>query len=829
MQRHWFFKFLAFLLATVSGAALTLGGMGLLLNTPEIGYDRLVESVGYEILNSHAYSGSYHLARQEALCQSELSEATYNRFFESVSSDWAHDDSFDYQILNYRGEITQPGTYDESKDYVHVIYDSFEIRTGTVTVMPELAYYPPYGMEAEEFAAMMADYPLAEEPPVVVDTTPTEPSVEPTDATLPPNMTAPTEVLEQTPVESVPVEAPETLPPETLPQSYPSEVLDALSLAGIPPLAEGTTEYRYYLVPAGYPTSLEDIDPEGAGTLYYEWLDAEEVRGGTVYRIEYGPYTEYSVRMGYTEAQAEALLAVSDSTDRIGLLLTEQQKNLPLLFWGGVIGLVLSVLWLCLMAGRKPGREEVKPDGLNRLPLDLYLFAAGCGIAAALVIGAENLHYTVYSSARGYYDSDLSMWLDLSLYPLLGAGCGLIAAMFLMALAAQMKAGDNYWAKNTCIGWAVKLVKSVGWEALKGLWKLVKACVLSVGRFFGRCGRAMDRFYRMLPLMWQWLLAGLGMWIAILFGYLLCFESYNPLGWLLGIFFGMGATLAVVFYGSYCFGKLRSSAKAMAKGNLHSKLDDKTMLGCFHDFAADLNALGDTCVEAARKQMKSERMRSELITNVSHDIKTPLTSIINYVDLLQKAETEEQKQEYLEVLDRQSQRLKKLIEDLMDMSKASSGNIAAEIIPTDVTEAVHQALGEYADQMERCGLRVVTGLPGEPMMALCDGKLLWRVLNNVLSNTVKYAMPGTRVYVNAARRDSSVEISIKNISANMLNISADELMERFIRGDESRNTEGSGLGLNIARGLMELQGGALELTVDGDLFKVTLTLKGTEH
>ena len=224
------------------------------------------------------------------------------------------------------------------------------------------------------------------------------------------------------------------------------------------------------------------------------------------------------------------------------------------------------------------------------------------------------------------------------------------------------------------------------------------------------------------------------------------------------------------------------------------------------------------------EKMKSERMKSELITNVSHDIKTPLTSIINYVDLLQKTDDEAERADYLEVLDRQSQRLKKLIEDLMEMSRANSGNVAVEITPTDITEAVNQALGEFADTLESCGLTVLCKAPAEPCLALCDGKHLWRVLSNCLSNVVKYAMPGTRVYVDVLTRGGKAEISIKNISARMLNVSAEELMERFVRGYASRDTEGNGLGLNIAKSLMELQSGRLELVVDGDLFKVVLTL-----
>lgn len=207
---------------------------------------------------------------------------------------------------------------------------------------------------------------------------------------------------------------------------------------------------------------------------------------------------------------------------------------------------------------------------------------------------------------------------------------------------------------------------------------------------------------------------------------------------------------------------------------------------------------------------------------MAHDIKTPLTSIINYVDLLQMPHSQEEEQTYLEVLARQSQRLKKLIEDLMDMSKASTGNMTVDIMEIDAVEAVNQALGEFAGKLDAAMLTPMFRHtePTVPMMA--DGKLTWRVLSNLLGNAVKYALPGTRLYLDLMTADDKVVLSLKNISREELNVDAGELMERFVRGDDSRNTEGSGLGLNIAKSLMELQKGELELLVDGDLFKVTL-------
>ena len=283
---------------------------------------------------------------------------------------------------------------------------------------------------------------------------------------------------------------------------------------------------------------------------------------------------------------------------------------------------------------------------------------------------------------------------------------------------------------------------------------------------------------------------------------------------------------ALFAYDLYGFGTLMKGAKAMAKGSLQAKINTRYLIGPYREHAEHLNAMADVALVAAREQVRSDRMKTELITNVSHDLKTPLTSIINFVDLLEKPHTEQEGQQYLQVLSRQSNQLKKLVEDLMEMSKASSGNISVSLQQLDVAETVNQALGEYADKLALAGITPVLSLPEETLPITADGRLTWRVLGNLLSNIVKYALPGTRMYLNIVDLTQSagvVQLSLKNISRDPLNISAQELTERFVRGDASRNTEGSGLGLNIAKTLMELQKGSLELLVDGDLFKVTLT------
>ena len=227
-----------------------------------------------------------------------------------------------------------------------------------------------------------------------------------------------------------------------------------------------------------------------------------------------------------------------------------------------------------------------------------------------------------------------------------------------------------------------------------------------------------------------------------------------------------------------------------------------------------------------KNSLKNERMKTELITNVSHDIKTPLTSIINYVDLLKRENPEDPKiRGYLEVLENKAQRLKVLTEDVVEASKASTGNIALEMTDLNFIELVHQVIGEFEEKFEERNLKMVVHFDEEEAIICADGRRLWRVLENVFGNVSKYAMENTRVYVDVKVDRPNVQLSLKNISAQPLNISAEELTERFIRGDVSRNTEGSGLGLSIAKDLVQLQGGEFKLYLDGDLFKVTIEFK----
>ena len=464
---------------------------------------------------------------------------------------------------------------------------------------------------------------------------------------------------------------------------------------------------------------------------------------------------------------------------------------------GGLVVFALAMIYLFCAAGHKRGSDEIRPGGINRAPLDLHLAVSGTGcvllFALSIYLIEEFFLYSKTTFSPGA--------LTLVLVAIFGAA--LLAVGFLFALAAQVKVPGHFWWRHSIIGW---IFGKIG-KLLRRLFKFLRKC------------------FRLLPLMWKWIVTAIAMVLVPFFFLLLAAATYG-LGRLFFILCLMASFLgdiALVCYCAYAFGLLLRGARQMKAGNLSTKVSTKRLFGSFRECANHLNSLADVATVAAQKQVQSERMKTELITNVSHDIKTPLTNLINYVDLLEKPHTEEEEQAYLEVLSRQSQRLKKLIDDLMDMSKASSGTMQVDITAMDAAEAINQALGEYSDKLDSAGLSVIFRKPEEPVSVLADGRLTWRVLSNLLSNTVKYALPGTRVYIDLQKVEDHATVSVKNISREELNVSAQELTERFVRGDASRNTEGSGLGLNIAQSLMELQKGMLEVLVDGDLFKVTLT------
>ena len=439
-----------------------------------------------------------------------------------------------------------------------------------------------------------------------------------------------------------------------------------------------------------------------------------------------------------------------------------------------ILCLVLFIFLLCA-AGHRAGSEGIVPSFVDKIPFDLFTLLMIVAISCLWAILAEM-----------YYDSILLIMLAC-LVILVAA---LLILLYIMSFAVRVKMGGLI---KGCI-----IYKVLAW-----VWRLIRSVC-----------HAIAELVRGMPLVPKTCVA-----VAVIL--LLELISVNSgVVWLI-----TNALLAAaLIYTAICAKKLLTAGHKLAAGDESCVVDTSKLYGPFREHGEDLNTIRDGVSLAVEARMRSEHFRTELITNVSHDIKTPLTSIINYVDLLGKEKPENEKmREYIDVLQRQSARLKKLIDDLLEASKASTGNLTVNAEPCDVGVLLDQTLGEYGEKLSAAGLEPVLTKPEKPVIIMADGRHMWRIFDNLLNNICKYSQRGTRVYLEVCERDGKAVVTFRNISSRQLNISSDELMERFVRGDSSRNTEGSGLGLNIAQSLAQLQKGTMELTVDGDLFKVTLT------
>lgn len=450
------------------------------------------------------------------------------------------------------------------------------------------------------------------------------------------------------------------------------------------------------------------------------------------------------------------------------------------------LGLLATLTYLMRAAGRRPEAEGFFPGWQEKIPLDLYLLLSISALCAVVIPLVQNLPNWIYTEGS-----------LLVVLPLLGA-VALLALALLMTLATRFKLGG--WWRNTVIYWALGLCL----RALRWLFRSIRG------------------LFDALPAIWPVaLLSGAFLFAAFLMGAIGMYSSLGVLLWL-GI---CGGIFLLCCYGAIQFGAIQKVAEQLAEGKLEAKVHTEKLLPPFWRHGEAVNRIGQGIHKAVAEQLKSERFKAELITNVSHDLKTPLTSIVNYVDLLGKEPLDNPKaEEYVAVLRRQAQRLKKLTEDLVEASKASSGAMAVNRAPMELSELLSQCGAEYGERLASAQLELVTVCqPGTQVLA--DGRLLWRVFDNLLGNACKYSQPGTRVYMAAEPVQEQVQVQVKNISREVLNVTPEALMERFVRGDSSRSAEGSGLGLSIAKSLAELNGGKLELAIDGDLFKAILTLQ----
>lgn len=456
--------------------------------------------------------------------------------------------------------------------------------------------------------------------------------------------------------------------------------------------------------------------------------------------------------------------------------LNQHKTLMPVLFIACAFVCLVLVIFLLCAAGHRAGREGIVANFQDKIPFDLYLIIMFC---LFLLCGMAAFGYAAAEfDLAGYLVNALGL-----------VGCGSVLLMTLLSTATRIKLGAVF--KNTLIY-----------------------------RFGGGAVRLMGK----IPMFWKGALCAAAV-IFIEFIFILLFRyeaNFLFVLWWLGFH-------ALLFLGALYLMRmlktLQQSGEMLAAGNLEYKTDTASLRGDFKKHAENLNSARLGMTKAVEEKMKSERLKTELITNVSHDIKTPLTSIINYIDLLKKEKIGSSTADaYLEVLERQSARLKKLIEDLVEASKASTGNISVQLAKTRVCELIGQAAAEYGDRFDAAGLEPIVECE-ENLLVWADGRLLWRVLDNLFGNICKYALPGTRVYITARSGEANrVEITLKNISRQPLNVRPEELMERFVRGDAARSTEGSGLGLSIARSLTDLQRGDFSIDIDGDLFKATIRL-----
>lgn len=470
--------------------------------------------------------------------------------------------------------------------------------------------------------------------------------------------------------------------------------------------------------------------------------------------------------------------------------------NSPWFYTSGFcfLGIFLGMIHLAVTSGRKPNSDQIHFHSLDSIFLDVYLALWMLFFSISMAI-LSDINIT---------DGYLSLFTIIIM--IIATINGLFGLLYWTSVSKRIKSRQLF--SHTLFGYLTKNTLGYLWRFSKYGFSLIKE----------------GPFYR-LPIALSLLFLVINT-ITIIVGFLLS-VSFGFFGFIIGGAFylsGIGVLAVYLIYQDQQFEQVITALGEIEQGNLDEKI---SLHGTkqFVRLANLINRISNGFSNAVENEIKAERLKSELLTNVSHDLRTPLTSIINYVDLLKtKGLDAEDAPHYLDVLDQKSQRLYQLTEDLFEASKASSGNLQVTLDSLNLKDFILQATGEFKERFENATLDLRIDLPEEPLMVDADGRHLWRVLENILLNALKYAAPQSRVYLSAAPEGTNVMISLKNVSAEALNIPSHALLERFTRGDLSRGTEGSGLGLSIAKSLTELQKGHFELQIDGDLFRVNMRL-----
>lgn len=481
-------------------------------------------------------------------------------------------------------------------------------------------------------------------------------------------------------------------------------------------------------------------------------------------------------------------------------------------------GAAFSLVFICCAAGHSGETDEIFLNFVDKIPLEIVAIAH---LAAAILFAAfstvfPNQLELLFISAFFLLFILLCISLFMTCVTRIKANTLIKNTLVYITIKFTIKHGKTIIIKS--INLALNIIKwlfKTSINILKYIFSKIKSIFLTIKLK----SSALRQNIKTKP--WTFLVIIVLISIEVILS-VINFSSGEFFPFI--FWFAYNIFLITAFmYGAQQISILQTGIGKLVDGNFEEKVDTTKMYWEFSRHGDMINSVADGIAIVVEEKMKSERLKAELITNVSHDIKTPLTSIINYVDLLQRDNSDEENKEYLEVLSRQSRKLKKLTEDLVEASKASTGNINVNLQVTCLNELLEQASGEHTEKLASVKLKLVKNFPNEKIYIMADGNLLWRVIDNLFSNIYKYSLADTRVYLNLLYDKDRAYFNIKNISKTELNFNADDLSERFVRGDSSRSTEGSGLGLNIAKSLTELQNGKFSISCDADLFKVDIS------
>ena len=541
--------------------------------------------------------------------------------------------------------------------------------------------------------------------------------------------------------------------------------------------------FSYYTInDSTYMTSDENIyiQPENAVDTY-SYEDNPNINYYTTNIEDFIIYTSYNEN--FMDASKQMLVCKSIE------MLRPYENSFYILMPICTALTVLILLYLIVSIGHKKGTKGIATSDFDKIPLEIIGFIGICIIGLVFILLAQEVDTTEF---------ELIISLLFTVYFTI-----FIVGIIIFDTIIKRIKSKTFW-KTTLVGKIVIIL-------LKPIHKFEKFMeeVRGTSKYFSN---AITKFIVFVCIE-----------VFLAFIVFILFNSSDPFIFLLLEFILVAFFIQRMVKSIVNYDKIEKKLKEMYEGDNQTQLDKNQFLPVFNQSITYLNDISNGLENAIQDRMKSERLKTELITNVSHDIKTPLTSIINYVDLIKQENIQNEKvKEYIEILDNKSQRLKKLIEDLVEASKVSTGNVKLNLEKINIVELINQAVGEFEDKFESKGLDIVINSNENEIFIFADSRYMYRIIDNLFSNISKYALQNSRVYIDIQKIEDKVYIKMKNISKDKLNIPAEELMQRFVRGDKSRTTEGSGLGISIAQNLTEIQNGKFNLIIDGDLFKTEL-------